>query len=106
MLWLAVPDENGDTRARAVDALHDAGFEVTHAGPHPDTAVLSRDPVGVVMGTGFTLLTGGLASWTVYLGGWWWTVAVPLAVVMVLCAAGTTSAVQLKDRTTQRRVRA
>lgn len=106
MLWLAVPDRDDDTRQRAVDALHDAGIEVTHAGPRPDTAVLSRDPVGIVMGVGFTLLTGGLASWTVYLGGWWWTAAVPLAVVAVLCAAGTTSAAQLKDRTTQRRVRA
>lgn len=84
---------------RAVDALHDAGFEVSHAGPCPDTVMLSRGPVGIVMGTGFTLLAGDLMSWTVYLGGWWWTVAVPLAVVTVLCAAGTTSAVQRKDRT-------
>lgn len=99
MLWLAVDDSAPETRKRAVDALHDAGIEVTHAGPRPDTAVPSRDPVGIVMGAGFTLLAGALAGWTVYLGGWWWTAAIPLAVVTVLCTAGTASAVQPRART-------
>lgn len=98
-LWLAVDGADATTRQRAVDALHDAGVEVTHAGPRPDTRELSRDPVGIVMGAGFTVLAAGLAGWTAVLGSWWWTAAVPLAVVAVLCAAGTTSAAQAKDRT-------
>ena len=97
-LWFAVDDAEDGTRQRAVDVLHDAGLEVTHAGPRPDTCEFTRDPVAIVLGSGLTLLAGGLAGWTVYLGGWWWAAAVPLAVLAVVCAAATTSAIQLKDR--------
>ena len=98
-LWLAVDGADDATRQRTVDALHDAGVEVTHAGPRPDTVVLSRDPVGIVLATGMAVLFGGAAGWLLVEGGWWIALGAVCAVVAVLFLAGLASAVQLKDRT-------
>ena len=98
-LWLAVEGADAAVRQRAVDALHDAGVEVSHAGPRPDTVVLSRDPVGIVLASGLAVLFGGAAGWLLVEGGWWIALGVLCAVVAVLWLAGLASAVQLKNRT-------
>ena len=97
-LWVAVEGADDAVRQRAVDALHDAGVEVTHAGPRPDTRNLSRDPVGVVLTSGMAVLFGGAAGWSLVAGGWWIALGVVCAFVAVLWLAGLASAVQLKER--------
>lgn len=101
-LWLAVANGTDDTRARAVDALHDSGIEVTRAWvderPPVVGPVVSRDPVGVVLAAGMAVLFGGAAGWSLVAGGWWIALGVVCAFVAVLWLAGLTSAVQLKER--------
>lgn len=106
-LWLAVANADETTRARAVDALHDVGIEVSRAWidqrPTSDAPVsVRRDPVGATLAVGMLALGGGLAAWWFAEGGWWILAALPAALLALLGAVGVAASLQKKDRTRPR----
>jgi len=103
-LRLAVANADENTRRRAVDALHDAGIEVTHAqiddrpSNEAPAAEPSRDPTIITLGAGLMGIFGALGAWMAVMGGWWIAPAVVVSLVSLFGACGMAYGLQRTNR--------
>lgn len=106
-LWLAIANAREDDRARAVDALHDAGLEVgrawmdneptaTATTPEPEPDQEGADPVGITFFIGVATIFLTLAIWLFTLGGWWIAGTLACAIITLIAATGAAACSQPK----------
>lgn len=107
-LWIAIANADDKDRSHAVDALHDAGLEVSRAwidsrptytaDEEQEHVEMTREPLGAVFFGGVATLFALASGWLLSLGGWWVAAALPCGIFMLLGIIGSIACAQLQEK--------